>query len=89
MPTEHPHVIVLGGPNGSGKTTTAPHLLRDALAVNEFVNADTVARGLSAFDPQRTAMEAGRIMLARLRELARRRVHFAFETTLASRSFAP
>lgn len=28
-------------------------------------------------------------MLTRLRELARRRVNFAFETTLASRSFAP
>jgi predicted ABC-type ATPase len=32
-------------------------------------------------------MEAGRIMLRRLRELAEQRENFAFETTLASRSF--
>ena len=34
-------------------------------------------------------MAAGRVMLARLDELARQRESFAFETTLASRSFAP
>jgi predicted ABC-type ATPase len=64
-------------------------LLHGALAVTEFVNADVIARGLSAFDPDRVAIAAGRVMLARLRELANRRESFAFETTLASRSFAP
>jgi predicted ABC-type ATPase len=64
-------------------------LLRDVLEVDEFVNADVIARGLSAFDPEGAAIAAGRVMLARLRDLARRRVSFAFETTLASRSFAP
>ncbi len=34
-------------------------------------------------------MAAGRVMLARLRELAAARASFAFETTLATRSFAP
>jgi predicted ABC-type ATPase len=64
-------------------------LLQGALAVNEFVNADVIARGLSAFDPESAAIAAGRVMLARIRELAEQRVSFAFETTLASRSFAP
>jgi predicted ABC-type ATPase len=82
-------VIVLGGPNGAGKSTAAPYLLKDTLAVTEFVNADTVAEGLSAFKPDRTAIQAGRIMLARLHDLAARRADFAFEITLASRSFAP
>jgi predicted ABC-type ATPase len=41
------------------------------------------------FDPDSAAMDAGRVMLKRLHELAERRVNFAFETTLASRSFAP
>jgi predicted ABC-type ATPase len=55
----------------------------------EFVNADTIARGLSAFSPERVALEAGRLMLARLRQLASQGQSFAFETTLASRAFAP
>lgn len=81
--------MILAGPNGAGKSTAAPALLHGALAVNEFVNADVIARGLSAFDPDSAAIAAGRVMLARLRELAGERGSFAFETTLASRSFAP
>ena len=84
-----PSVVVLAGPNGAGKSTAAPYILRDALAVTEFVNADRIAQGLSAFNPEGVAIEAGRLMLARLEELARQRATFAFETTLASRSFAP
>jgi predicted ABC-type ATPase len=84
-----PSVIVLAGPNGAGKTTAAPALLKGRLGVTEFVNADVIARGLAGFDPDKAAIPAGKIMLARLRELARQRASFAFETTLASRSFAP
>jgi predicted ABC-type ATPase len=83
---EAPHVIVVAGPNGAGKSTTAPALLKESLDVAEFVNADTIAAGLSAFRPESVAVAAGRIMLARMRELAARRENFAFETTLASRS---
>ena len=84
-----PHLVVLAGPNGSGKTTTAPKLLKGKLGVSEFVNADLIASGLSVFDPELAGLAAGRVMLARLTELAARRINFAFETTLASRSFAP
>jgi predicted ABC-type ATPase len=89
MAKRQPHVVVLAGPNGAGKSTTAAALLRGQLGVTEFVNADTIARGLSAFSPEQVAIEAGRIMLARLRQLAAQRRDFAFETTLASRTFAP
>jgi predicted ABC-type ATPase len=84
-----PHVIILAGPNGAGKFTSAPVLLRDTLAVDEFVNADAIAQGLSAFRPESVALEAGRIMLKRLEELAGKRAGFAFETVLASRTFVP
>jgi predicted ABC-type ATPase len=84
-----PHVIVVAGANGAGKSTAAPSLLRDALEVVEFVNADTIAAGLSAFRPETVAIAAGRITLGRMRRLAAGRENFAFETTLASRSFAP
>src|SRR5438105_14912029 len=83
-----PKVYVLGGPNGAGKTTSAASYLPSDFAVTQFVNADTIAVGLAAFDPESVALQAGRIMLARLEELARQREDFAFETTLASRSFA-
>ena len=84
-----PSVIVIAGPNGAGKSTLAPSLLRDYLGVVEYVNADTIAKGLSAFQPETVAFDAGRIMLRRLHDLAKQRVNFAFETTLASRSYAP
>lgn len=83
-----PDVIVIAGPNGAGKSTLAPHLLRDGLGIFEYVNADTIAQGLSAFAPETAAIEAGRIMLHRLKELAKQREDFAFETTLATRSYA-
>src|SRR5262245_44459100 len=89
MAETHPSVVILAGPNGAGKSTVAPALLQGPLAVNEFVNADVIARGLSAFDPQSVALAAGRVMRTRLRELAAQRISFAFETTLASRSLAP
>ena len=88
MSQSPPGVVILAGPNGAGKSTVAPALLRDALAVTEFVDADVIARGLSAFNPESVSIAAGRVMLARLRELSDRRESFAFETTLASRSHA-
>jgi predicted ABC-type ATPase len=89
MPPERPHLIVLAGPNGAGKTTVSAELLRGALGVHEFVNADTIARGLSEFKPEGAAIEAALVMLTRLRRLTTHRLDVAFETTLASRSFAP
>ena len=58
------------------------------LDIAEFVNADVIAAGLSAFAPETVALEAGRVMLKHLHELASQGKDFAFETTLASRSFA-
>ncbi|MBI5431873.1 MAG: AAA family ATPase [Planctomycetes bacterium] len=80
---------MIAGPNGAGKSTTAPALLRDLLGIREFVNADAIAQGMSGFDPDAAAIAAGRAMLRRLTELSRAGHDFAFETTLASRSFAP
>lgn len=84
-----PTLLFIAGPNGAGKSTLAPVLLRDELGVLEYVNADTIALGLSAFAPETAALEAGRVMLGRVRALAARRASFALETTLATRSYAP
>jgi predicted ABC-type ATPase len=84
-----PKVVVIAGPNGAGKSFAAPRLLRNAFGILEFINADQIALGLSAYAPESVAFEAGRLMLKRLRTLAGQKASFAFETTLASRSFAP
>jgi predicted ABC-type ATPase len=82
-----PTLFVIAGCNGAGKTTLSKNLLPEYLGVKEFVNADEIARGLSPFNPEGVAFTAGRIMLERIRELAKEKIDFAIETTLASRTY--
>ena len=65
MEVRNGEILGLIGPNGAGKSTAAPTLLRGRLGVTEFVNADTIARGLSGFSPEHAAFDAGRVMLMR------------------------
>ena len=85
---ESPNIVIVAGPNGAGKSTAAPELIRDYLDVSEFVNADVIAQGISGFHPEGVAIQAGRVMLARLKELAQHRISFSLETTLAAKSYA-
>jgi len=85
---EAPWVIIIAGPNGAGKSTAAPFLLQQEAGVTDYVNADVIAQGLSAFAPEGAAFEAGRVMLQRIKQLSAEHRSFAFETTLASRHFA-
>lgn len=88
MSEANPQVVIIAGPNGAGKSTLAPALLRDTFGLLEFVNADTISAGLSAFNAEAVALDAGRVMLTRLRELAHNKQDFAFESTLAIRSYS-
>jgi predicted ABC-type ATPase len=88
-PITQPTVAILAGINGAGKTTASLRILRDALQIPAFVNADAIARGLNAFDVESEAAKAARIMLDHLHELADKRRSFAFETTLSARTYAP
>lgn len=38
-----PACVILGGPNGSGKTAVSASVLRDTFAILSFVNADVIA----------------------------------------------
>jgi predicted ABC-type ATPase len=80
-------ILIIAGPNGAGKTTFAREYLPHEAGVQLFVNADLIAAGLSPFAPEGAAITAGRYMLARLDELARRGESFAFETTLAGHNY--
>lgn len=80
-------LYIIAGPNGGRKTTASFSILPGILGVNEFVNADEIARGLSPFNPNSVSIKAGKLMLNRIDELLSNRLDFAFETTLASKSF--
>ena len=82
------HLYIISGCNGAGKTTASYTVLPEILKVEEFVNADEIARGLSPFHPDSMAIEAGRLMLKRIDELLLKGKDFAIETTLATRSYA-
>ncbi len=79
------NLYVISGCNGAGKTTASFTILPEILECREFVNADEIAKGLSPFQPENVAFEAGRIMLHRIKELLDSDKNFSFETTLATK----
>ena len=81
------NLYIISGCNGAGKTTASYTVLPEILDCREFVNADEIARGLSPFNPDSMAIEAGRLMLKRIEELLCRNETFSIETTLATRSY--
>lgn len=83
-----PKLYIIAGCNGAGKTTASMLILPEMLDCKEFVNADEIAKGLSPFNPESVAIEAGRLMLQRVEWLISRKLTFALETTLATRSYA-
>lgn len=87
MYVHNKRLFLIGGCNGAGKTTASFNILPDILQCKEYVNADEIARGISPFQPEKVAFEAGRIMLHRIDELIEQGEDFAFETTLSTRSF--
>ena len=84
---ENKNLYVIAGCNGAGKTTASFTILPEILDCKEFVNADEIAKGLSPFQPDKVAVEAGRIMISRINNLLEDELSFAFETTLATKSY--
>lgn len=81
------NLYVIAGCNGAGKTTASFTVLPEMLDCREFVNADEIAAGLSPFNPEGVAIQAGRLMIERIIHLLKEGETFAFETTLATRSY--
>jgi predicted ABC-type ATPase len=82
-----PNLYIRAGCNGAGKTTASYTILPEMLNCKEFVNADNIALGLSPFNQENVAIEAGRIMLSRIDALLKNAEDFAIETTLATKSY--
>ena len=82
-----PTCWIITGPNGAGKTTFALEYLPAAVGCNRFVNADLIAAGLAPLAPERQLLAASRLFLEEIKRCAAKRESFAFETTLAGRSW--
>ena len=83
MGVKDKNLYIIAGCNGAGKTTASYTILPEIIECKEFVNADEIAKGLSPFQPEKVAFEAGRIMVNRINELLASGENFAFETTLS------
>ncbi len=64
-------IVIIAGPNGTGKTTFAREFLPNEADCPNFVNADLIAAGLSPFAPDLAAFKAGRVMLEMIADHAR------------------
>ena len=82
-----PTCWIIAGPNGAGKTTFALEYLPALANCRRFVNADLIAAGLSPLAPDQQLMAASRIFLREIEESIAATKDFAFETTLAGRSY--
>ena len=85
--SQNPNLYIIAGPNGAGKTTFAKEFLPQYAKCKNFVNADLIAQGVAPFDPETAAIKAGRIFLKQLHLLAEQNADFAFETTLAGKTY--
>jgi len=82
-----PNLYIIAGCKGAGKTTASFTVLPEMLDCYDFINADEIARGLSPLNPDKASIDAGRLMLERINKLLLLKKDFAFETTLATRSY--
>ena len=82
-----PTCWIIAGPNGAGKTTFAMEYLPQMAGCSRFINADLIAAGLSPLAPERELLAASRLFLGELDAAIGKREDFAFETTLAGRSY--
>jgi predicted ABC-type ATPase len=82
-----PNLYIIAGPNGAGKTTASYDLFPRLFHCEVFVNADEIAKGLSPFNPEKAAFEAGKLMLQQVKKNLNNHIDFALETTLSTKYY--
>lgn len=80
-------ILIIAGPNGAGKTNFVTEFLPNEADCPSFVNADSIAAGLSPFRPASVEFRASRLMIETIHRYAVRGESFAFETTLNGRGY--
>lgn len=81
-------ILIFAGPNGAGKTTFATELLPHEAGCPTFVNADSIAAGLSPLEQSSVSFRAGRLLLETINEHVAAGRSFAFETTLSGLAYS-
>ena len=81
-------LLMIAGPNGSGKTTYAQAILRHRGVYDEYLNADDIAHSLAPVHPESMALTASKLLITRFEQLLTLGSSFAFETTGAGKNYA-
>lgn len=82
---DKPQLLIVGGPNGSGKTTVAMKYAT-AQAI-PYIGADAIAASLNPEDPASIRIEAGRRFIRSVDDFITNVQSCVIETTLSGRSF--
>lgn len=82
-----PTCWIIAGPNGAGKTTFAMDFLPHIAKCTHFINADSIAAGLSPLAPEKELITASKLFLKEIKNSIAARKDFAFETTLSGRNY--
>lgn len=86
--TEGGKILIFAGPNGAGKTTFATEFLPHEAGSPAFVNADSIAAGLSPLEQSSVGFRAGRLLLVTINDYVTAGKSFAFETTLSGLAYS-
>ena len=83
------NVIVVAGPNGSGKTTFVSEYLRES-EISEYISADAIAERLVSRpeDMDSVKIQAGRLFIQEIQGLIESGTDFIVEVTLAGKGFS-
>ncbi len=76
-------IVIIAGGNGVGKTTFARAFLQEY--DYEFLNADEIAKSLSAENPGKKKISAGKLFFQRLNEAVAQDKSLLIESTLSGR----
>lgn len=83
------NVIIIAGPNGSGKTTFVSEYLRES-EISVYISADAIAERLVSRPEEMDSVkvQAGRLFIKEIQGLIQSGTDFIVEVTLAGKGFA-
>ncbi len=83
------NVLIIAGPNGSGKTTFVSEYLRDS-EISVYISADAIAERLVSKPEEMDSVkvQAGRLFIQEIQSLIQASTDFIVEVTLAGKGFA-
>jgi predicted ABC-type ATPase len=79
-------LIIVGGPNGSGKTTFAKEYLDAKEGEYVYLSADEIAYEINPDEPASVRLQAGREFYNRFHDLIEKEKNLLIESTLSGRS---